>query len=108
MNVDIRDELAAVADPESMCELLHVHCADFGTIRAIDVVPLPPSLSTGVACIVDMESATDARAALAALSLTSFGPRSLVCVVDAPRFRLTFPYRYAGTPSAAARSAESA
>jgi hypothetical protein len=102
MSTDIRSDLRVATDPASMCEVLRSRCERFGAICSIDVLPLPRSVSTGVACIVDMETAEEARAALAGLALASFGPRSLVCVVEAPRFSLVFPFRYACNPPPAA------
>lgn len=102
MSPDIRRVLRAAADPESMCELLRPRCERFGTICSIDVLPLPRSRPQAVACIVDMETAEEARTAQTGLALTAFGTRSLVCVVEDPGFSLAFPYHYRGAQLRAA------
>lgn len=96
MNPDIRNDLCGAADARAVCETLRRRCAPFGTVRSIDVLPLPRSNRKAVACIVDMETSEQASAAQVGLSLASFGPRTLVCVVEAPRFSLAFPFHYLG------------
>jgi len=105
VSADIRSELRAASDPQSMCELLRPRCELFGTICSIDVLPLPRSRPKAVACIIDMETAEEAHTAQTGLALTSFGTRSLVCVVEDPGFSLAFPYHYRGGHLRAARAA---
>ncbi len=105
MSVDIRSDLRAAGDPQSMCDLLRPRCERFGTVCSIDVLPLTRSRSKGVACIIDMETAEEARMVHAGLALTSFGTRSLVCVVEDPRFSLSFPYHYRGRRLRSAKAA---
>ncbi len=105
MSADIRSDLRAASDPKSMCELLRPRCERFGTICSIDVLPLPRSRPKAVACIIDMETADEARTVQAGLALTSFGTRSLVCVVEDPGFSLAFPYHYRGAHPRSARPA---
>jgi len=99
---DLRRDLRSAANPESMCEMLRACCDRFGTLRSIDVLPLSHATPRAVACIIDMATAVEARAAQTGLGLAAFGTRSLVCVVESPGFSLAFPFRDVGGQQRAA------
>jgi hypothetical protein len=92
---DIRNDLGVAPDAESMCRLLHDRCERFGTVDAIDLLPLEKDDPGRVVCIVDMATAEQARAARTGEELAPLGANSLVCVVSNPRFPLPLPFHYA-------------
>jgi hypothetical protein len=90
----IRRELSAATTPESLCERLCAGCEDFGSVRSIDLLPLPGGGRAGFVCIVEMETDEGVSGVRAGLELTPFGQRSLVCVVERAGFSLAFPHRF--------------
>jgi hypothetical protein len=102
MGADIRSDLVAAADAESMCRLLRARCERYGRVEAIDLLPLETGSSAGVVCIVDMATAEQANAARSAAELVAFGASSLVCVVPRSSFPLPLPFRYAAPRALAA------